>query len=301
MNWTGVIPAITTSLHADGAVDHDALARHCLWMLDSGCTGIVCCGSLGEAATLSFEEKLAIAGTCVKAAGERAPIVLGIAALGTAEAIALARGGEERGCTALMVLPPYVYSTDWREMKAHVSAVLHATSLPCMLYNNPPAYRTDFLPWQIAELAGEHANLAAVKESSGDARRITAIRALLHDRLAILVGLDDAVVEGVAAGACGWIAGLANAFPEESVELFAATTRGDRARADEIYRWFLPLLRLDAEPRFVQSIKWLQAAVGRGRATVRSPRLPLQGIESAALEATLAAALSQRSSIFRGT
>jgi 1-pyrroline-4-hydroxy-2-carboxylate deaminase len=299
MSWTGVIPAITTSLKANGAVDHDALARHCLWLLESGCTGIVCCGSLGEAATLSFDEKLEVARTCVKAAGGRAPVVLGVAALGTAEAVALACGGEERGCKALMVLPPYVYSTDWREMKAHVSAILRATSLACMLYNNPPAYRTDFLPWQIAELAREHANLAAVKESSGDARRITAIRALLEGRVAILVGLDDALVEGVAAGASGWIAGLANAFPSESVELFAAAARGDRARAEDIYRWFLPLLRLDAEPKFVQSIKWIQAAVGRGPAIVRAPRLPLDGDAVAMLEATLAQALRQHPSLFR--
>jgi len=272
MNWKGVIPAITTNLDAGGAVDHAALVRHCEWLIRSGCTGIVCCGSLGEAATLSFDEKLAIAATCVRAVGRQSPVVLGIASLSTAEAVKLARGAEEAGCAGLMVLPPYVYSTDWREMKAHVSAIIGATNLSCMLYNNPPAYKTDFLPEQIVELAAEHPNLHAVKESSGDARRVTAIRALLHDRLTILVGMDDAIVEGVAAGAEGWIAGLVNAFPEESVALFEAAMRGDKARARDIYNWFLPLLRLDTVPKFVQFIKWVQAEVGRGTYVVRGPR-----------------------------
>lgn len=294
MNWTGVIPAITTNLKADGAIDHGALAQHCRWMIDSGCRGIVCCGSLGEAATLSFNEKLAVVESCVKAVGARAPVVLGIASLSTAEAVALARGAAEAGCTGLMVLPPYVYSTDWREMQAHVSAIITATTLSCMLYNNPPAYRTDFLPGEIAELATEHSNLQAVKESSGDVRRITAIKALLRDRLSVLVGLDDAIVEGVAAGAQGWIAGLANAFPEESVALFDAAARGDQARTDELYRWFLPLLRLDTLPKFVQYIKWVQAAVGRGTPVVRAPRLALESAELVMVRTLLTQALKTR-------
>lgn len=294
MNWKGVIPAITTNLDASGAVDHAALDRHCRWMIGSGCTGIVCCGSLGEAATLTFDEKLAIAATCVEAVGDSAPVVLGIASLSTAEAIALARGAEQAGCEGLMVLPPYVYSTDWREMKAHVSAAISATSLPCMLYNNPPAYKTDFIPEQVAELAAAHPNLRAVKESSGDARRVTAIRALLHDRLTILVGMDDAVVEGIAVGAEGWIAGLVNAFPDESVALFDAASRGDKVRAREIYNWLLPLLRLDTVPKFVQYIKWIQAQVGRGTPVVRAPRLPLEGAELEMAQALLAQALKTR-------
>jgi 1-pyrroline-4-hydroxy-2-carboxylate deaminase len=294
MNWKGVIPAITTNLDASGAVDHAALDHHVRWMISSNCTGIVCCGSLGEAATLTFDEKLAVTATCVKAVGDRAPVVLGIAALATVEAVALARGAERAGCKGLMVLPPYVYSTDWREMKAHVSAVISATSLPCMLYNNPPAYKTDFIPEQIAQLAAEHPNLRAVKESSGDARRITAIRALLHDRLTLLVGMDDAVVEGVAVGAEGWIAGLVNAFPDESVALFDAAMRGDKVRAREIYNWFLPLLRLDTLPKFVQYIKWVQAQVGRGTPFVRLPRLPLEGAELEMVQTILAQALATR-------
>ena len=294
MNWKGVIPAITTNLNADLSVDHAALAAHCRWMIDSGCTGIVACGSLGEAATLSFEEKVAIVRTCVLAVGDRAPVALGIASLSTAEAVALAKAAADAGAKGLMVLPPYVYSSDWREMKAHVSAIINATPLSCMLYNNPPAYKTDFLPAQIAELAAAHPNLQAVKESSGDVRRVSAIREVCGHRLAILVGMDDAIVEGVYAGATGWIAGLVNAFPVESVELFQHASRGDKARAFAIYTWFLPLLRLDTVPKFVQLIKWVQAEVGHGTPHVRPPRLPLDGADLAHAQAVLAKALKEQ-------
>ena len=291
MNWKGVIPAITTNLAADLTVDHAALAVHCRWMIDSGCTGLVVGGSLGEAATLSFEEKIAIVRTSVAAVAGRAPVVLGIASLSTLEAVALAKAAEQAGAQGLMVLPPYVYSSDWREMKTHVSAVIAATKLSCLLYNNPPAYKTDFLPEQIAELARLHPNLHAVKESSGDTRRVTAIRAAVGPRLAVLVGMDDAIVEGIYAGAVGWIAGLVNAFPVESVALFNLASRGEKARAAALYAWFLPLLRLDTVPKFVQLIKWVQAEVGRGTPYVRAPRLALAGPDLAAARAVLTAAL----------
>ena len=294
MTWTGVLPALTTNLRPNGAIDQVAFARHYRWMIDSGCTGLVCCGSLGEAATLSFEEKIAVVTTAVRAVGRRAPVVLGIAALSTGEAVALARAGAKAGCRGLMVLPPYVYSTDWREMKAHVSAVIGATPLSCMLYNNPPAYKTDFLPAQVAELAAAHPNLAAVKESSGDTRRVTALKAILGNRLTLLVGMDDGIVEGIRVGATGWIAGLVNAFPVESVALFNAAMAGDTARADAIYRWFLPLLRLDTVPKFVQLIKLVQAETGTGTATVRAPRLEVAGAERAAALAVLRTALRER-------
>lgn len=291
MNWKGVIPAITTNLAADLTVDHAALAVHCRWMIDSGCTALVVGGSLGEAATLSFEEKIAIVRTSVAAVAGRAPVVLGIASLSTLEAVALAKAAEQAGAQGLMVLPPYVYSSDWREMKTHVSAVIAATKLSCLLYNNPPAYKTDFLPEQIAELARLHPNLHAVKESSGDTRRVTAIQAAVGPRLAVLVGMDDAIVEGIYAGAVGWIAGLVNAFPVESVALFNLASRGEKARAAALYAWFLPLLRLDTVPKFVQLIKWVQAEVGRGTPYVRAPRLALAGPDLAAARAALTAAL----------
>jgi 4-hydroxy-tetrahydrodipicolinate synthase len=280
--WHGVIPAITTPFAADGQVDHGFLAEHARTLIDSGCKGIVPLGSLGEAATLSFDEKLAIIRTLVKALDGRAPVIPGIAALSTDEAVRLAREAKALGCSALMVLPPYVYSTDWREMGAHMRAVITATDLPCMLYNNPIAYKTDFTPEQIAELAHTYPNVQAVKESSGDVRRFAALRALLGDRLELLVGLDDAIVEGVAMGARGWIAGLVNAYPHESVKLFELARDGGAEAAAELYAWFLPLLRLDTVPKFVQLIKLVQQKVGLGHERVRAPRLPMEGAERAA-------------------
>ena len=304
MTWTGVMPAITTPFTADGDVDHAFLARHALWMVEAGCTGIVALGSLGEAATLSVPEKLDVLRTLAKALNGRVPLVAGIAALSTDEACGLAQAAADVGCAGLMVLPPYVYSTDWREMRAHVSAVIEATALPCMLYNNPIAYRTDFRPEQIAELAQAHGNLVAVKESSADIRRIAAIRHLLGSRLAILVGVDDVIVEGIAAGATGWVAGLVNAMPLESVRLFDLATRAisadastaaqARAAADGLYRWFLPLLALDTVPKFVQLIKLVQQQVGHGHERVRGPRLVLEGAEREATLALIADKLAAR-------
>jgi 4-hydroxy-tetrahydrodipicolinate synthase len=193
-----------------------------------------------------------------------------------------------------MVLPPYVYSSDWREMKAHVRAVLRATRLSCMLYNNPPAYKTDFVPEQLAELAAGHANLHAVKESSGDVRRVTALKALLGERLAVFVGLDDVVVEGVRAGATGWIGGLTNALPRESMALWNHALRGETRKADALYRWFLPLLRMDTTVKFVQLIKLVQQEVKMGHERVRAPRLTLEGAERTAALATIRAVLAKR-------
>ncbi|MGA7754022.1 MAG: dihydrodipicolinate synthase family protein [Candidatus Sulfotelmatobacter sp.] len=277
MNWKGVMPAITTCFNEDLSVDHGFVTKHCQWLLENGCTGVVALGSLGEGATLSFEEKREILRTCAKAVHGRGLIVGAISALSTAEAVALAKMAADSGCDGLMVLPPYVYQGNWREMKAHVAAVFTATSLPCMLYNNPIAYGTDFLPEQIRELAGEYENLKAVKESSADVRRVSAIRALLHHRLEICVGVDDAVLEAVRVGATGWIAGLANALPRESVELFNRGIKGEKVF--DLYRWFLPLLRMDTVPNFVQLIKLVQAEAGIGNARVRPPRLELTGAE----------------------
>jgi 1-pyrroline-4-hydroxy-2-carboxylate deaminase len=294
MNWKGVMPAITTGFTQDLAVDHAFMAEHCNWLLDNGCTGIVALGSLGEGATLTFDEKLAILRTCVKALRGRGPVVASISALTTSEAVALSKAAADLGCDGLMVLPPYVYQGDWHEMKAHVAAIFSATPLSCMLYNNPIAYGTDFLPEQILELANEHENLEAVKESSTDARRVSAIRALLNRRLQISVGVDDAVLEAIGVGATGWVAGLANALPRESVDLFNCGMSGESDKAFELYRWFLPLLRMDTVPNFVQLIKLVQAEVGIGSARVRPPRLELTGNELNQITKIIRDALSAR-------
>jgi dihydrodipicolinate synthase/N-acetylneuraminate lyase len=297
MNWQGVLPATTTAFGENLAVDHHFMAQHAVWMLDNGCSGLVMLGSLGEGATLDDAEKVAILQNTVKAVAGRGPVVAAISSLSTSHAVALAKKAEAAGCAGLMVLPPYVYSTDWREMREHVSAVIGATPLPCMLYNNPVAYRTDFLPEQIADLAQEHANLQAVKESSADLRRVTAIRAVLGNRLTIAVGVDDAIVEGAGAGARGWVAGLVNAFPAESVALFDLAVTGRTEQASLLYQWFLPLLRMDTVPKFVQLIKWVQGEMGVGSPRVRGPRLELIGTELAEAQEILFVTLQNRPKI----
>jgi 1-pyrroline-4-hydroxy-2-carboxylate deaminase len=279
MKWRGVMPATTTAFDDNLNIDHEFVAKHATWLSDNGCTAIIAPGSLGESATLSFDEKLALWSTLVVAVGDRVPVVAAIASLSTAEAELLAKRAADVGCSGLMVLPPYVYRSEWREMKAHVEAVLRATNLSCMLYNNPVAYGTDFLPEQIHELAQQHEHLAAVKESSTDVRRITWIKELTADRLEISVGVDDAIVEGIAAGAVGWVAGLVNALPKESVELFNYALKGEHEKARALYYWFLPLLRMDTVPKFVQLIKLVQHEVGMGSTRVRPPRLELIGQE----------------------
>jgi 4-hydroxy-tetrahydrodipicolinate synthase len=298
MNWYGVMPAMTTPFDDELQVDHDFLGRHASWLLENGCTGLVMLGSLGEGATLEHAEKIAILKTAVKASeATKTPVVAAISSLSTKGAMQLAQEAADAGCDGLMVLPPYVYTSDWREMKEHVAAVIGSTKLPCMLYNNPVAYKTDFLPGQIAELASEHGNLAAVKESSADVRRVAAIREVLENRLKIFVGVDDVLVEGVAAGATGWVAGLVNAFPAESVALFELASAGKHDEVFALYRWFLPLLRMDTVPKFVQLIKWVQGKTGTGSETVRPPRLTLAGAELAEAQDVLKTALANRPAV----
>jgi 1-pyrroline-4-hydroxy-2-carboxylate deaminase len=296
MEWSGVMPAMTTAFDTNLKVDHKFLAQHAAWQLGNGCTGLVMLGSLGEGATLDHDEKIAILKTAVRVAG-KAPVVAAISSLSTKVSLQLAKEAEQAGCSGLMVLPPYVYSTDWREMKQHVSTVIGSTKLPCMLYNNPIAYTTDFLPEHLVELAGEHANLVAVKESSADVRRVSAIRALLDDRLRIFVGVDDVLVEAVGAGAVGWVAGLVNAYPAESVRLLKLASEGKHEEAFALYRWFLPLLRMDTVPKFVQLIKWVQEQVGVGSARVRGPRLELAGEELKTAKATFEKARAERPAV----
>jgi 4-hydroxy-tetrahydrodipicolinate synthase len=297
MNWTGVLPAMTTAFAPDYTVDHPAVARHAQWLMENGCTGIICLGSLGEASTLRLGEKIEVVKTIVAALDGKAPVVAAISALSTAEAVETARAAYGAGASGLMILPPYVYKGDWRENKAHVAAILQATPLPGLLYNNPVAYGVDFTPEQIAELAQDFPNFAAVKESSTDTRRVTAIRALIGDRLALLVGVDDSIVEGISAGAIGWVAGLVNAFPRESVDLFRLASAGRTEEAFELYRWFLPLLRLDTAPKFIQYIKQVEQEVGIGSARVRAPRMEPVGEELAEIRAVLQVAQANRPAI----
>ncbi|MCH9687053.1 MAG: dihydrodipicolinate synthase family protein [Deltaproteobacteria bacterium] len=294
VDWKGIMPAITTPFEEGGNVDHAFLLRHARWMAEVGCAAIVPLGSLGEGATLELEEKHAILRTLVDGLADVAPVVPGIAALSTQQAVALARFAESVGCGGLMVLPPYVHKGDDREIRAHFDAVLEATDLPCMLYNNPGAYGTDVRPAAIEAMADAHPNLVAVKESSGDVRRVTEIVARMDNRLSVFVGLDDVVVEGVRAGATGWVAGVINALPAASARLFELASGGDRPGCDTLYRQLLPLLRMDTVPEFVQLIKLMQQRVGMGHERVRPPRMMLIGPDRERALADIDAALEQQ-------
>jgi 1-pyrroline-4-hydroxy-2-carboxylate deaminase len=278
-DWAGVFPAITTPFKADLSVDYETFAAQARWLVECGCNGIVALGSLGEAPALTRDEKLELLKRARQSLERKAPVIAGISAFSTAEAVWLAKEAHRAGVDGLMVLPPLVYRGDWRETQAHLSAIFQATPLSAMLYNNPVAYGTDILPEQIIELRAQHQNFHAVKESSGDIRRITSLKHLAGDSLEIFVGMDDVVVESVAAGATGWIAGLVNAFPEESVRLFKLARSGPSPEMDSLYAWFLPLLRLDTVPKFVQLIKQVQEECGGPSARVRPPRLELVGAE----------------------
>jgi 1-pyrroline-4-hydroxy-2-carboxylate deaminase len=294
IQWQGVMPATLTQFNADLTIDHGLMADHGKWLVEHGCTAIVCHGSLGEGATLSFTEKLALQKTYV-AALPNTPIIPGVASLSTQEAVDIAKAAKDNGCRGLMVLPPYLYASDWREMKAHMSAVIRATDLPCIIYNNPVAYKTDFTPAHIKELTDEFSNVESVKESSTDARRVAGIRELCGDRLAIGVGVDDCALEGAAMGAKFWITGVGGAFPQHNVKLWDLATSGKIEEALAIYHWMLPMLRMDTVVKFVQLIKLQQnlASGGKlGNNLVRPPRLELAGAELAEATAVIKLALA---------
>lgn len=294
MEWKGVMPAITTKFNSDLSVDYGFIAGHAKWLLDNGCTGIVALGSLGEGSCLDHDEKLSILETIVDAVGAKVPVVGTISGLATHQAVRLAQDAERIGCKGLMVLPAYAYRGNWSEIRNHFSTVFKSSRLSCMLYNNPIAYMVDVLPEQLAELAEDHSNLHAVKESSADIRRVTAIRNLVGNRLEVFIGVDDLIVEGIHMGASGWIAGLVNAFPKESVELFNLCQAGEWTKAERLYKWFLPLLRLDTVPEFIHMIKLVQQEVGMGSELVRPPRLPLTGATREHTLATVRRALAER-------
>ena len=288
------MPATVTQFNADLSIDHGLVTEHGRWLVANGCTAIIAHGSLGESATLSFQEKCDLQRNYV-AALPNTPIIPGIAALATTEAVNLAKAAKDNGCRGLMVLPPYVYASDWMEMKAHMVSVISATDLPCIIYNNPVAYKTDFTPAQIKELADELPNVAAVKESSTDGRRIAGIRELCGDRVALGVGVDDCALEGAAMGAKFWITGVGGAFPRHNIKLWNLATSGHIEEAMSLYLWMLPMLRMDTVPKFVQLIKLQQALATGGKlgsTRVRPPRLEMVGAELAEATAVIELALS---------
>lgn len=274
--WTGVYPAATTQFASDDSVDIDATQRIQTALVDDGVDGLILLGTCGENNSLSDEEKRVVLSGAVEALGDRVPLVAGVSEFTTQAAIAYARDAEKIGVDALMVLPAMVYVPKPEELAAHFRAVAEATSLPIMLYNNPPAYRVN-VDFETLAALEDVDNIVAVKESAPDPRRFTDLFNRFGDRYTVMAGLDDVALEGLMLGASGWVSGLTSAFPTESVRLVAAAYAGNWEEARAIYRWFMPLLHLDAEHDLVQSIKLAETIMGRGSERVRMPRMPLTG------------------------
>lgn len=291
--WTGVHPALMTEFRADESLDLEATARHIDAMLSAGCDGVIMLGTLGENVSLTADEKRRVIAMAVETVGDRGTVVAGCAEYTTGLAADYIRDAARAGADGAMLLPPMVYKTAPEETIVHFRSVAQTSDIPIMVYNNPIGYGTDVTPEMFADLA-ETPALEAIKESSADVRRLTDLFNLTGDRYALCCGVDDIVLEAVMLGAVGWVAGLVNAFPEESVRLFnlARDGRYDEARA--LYRWFMPLLRLDTLPKLVQYIKLANAMTGHGSEHVRRPRLPLAGDERARIEAIIREAMESR-------
>jgi len=278
IQWQGMFPAVTTQFRQDQSIDLDGTARHIETLIDSGVSGLVMLGSLGENAALEPQEKRAVMELAIRTSRGRVPVLSGVAECSTAAACRYAREMDKLGADGLMVLPAMVYKSDPRETIAHFRAVARSTDLPILCYNNPIAYGVDITPEMFAELADEK-TLVAIKESSGNVRRITDIINTVGDRYAIFCGVDDLILESVMLGAVGWIGGLGLAFPRESRWLWTLMKVGQWEKAREVYRWYTPLLHLDVAVKFVQYIKLAIQECGLGSEWVRAPRMTLAGTE----------------------
>jgi 4-hydroxy-tetrahydrodipicolinate synthase len=277
-HWQGVFPAATTQLKRDQSLDLPATARHLEALIRSGISGLVMLGSLGENQALEPEEKRRVLQSAIETAAGRLPVLSGVAETSTAAACRYVRDGELLGADGFMLMPPMVYRGDRREILTHFRAVARATGLPVMLYNNPISYGNDLTAEMFAELATEK-NIVALKESSGDPRRITDLHNRIGGRYAMFTGVDDLVLESAVLGIDGWVAGVGIAFPKENQRIWELTRRGEWEAARRLYRWFTPLLHLDVHPKFVQYIKLAVQECGLGTEWVRAPRLPLTGTE----------------------
>jgi 4-hydroxy-tetrahydrodipicolinate synthase len=292
-DWTGVFPAVTTRFSADLALDPEAMGRHCAWLVARGVDGLILAGSLGEASVLEAEEKLELIRIARGAVGGRVPVLATVAESTTARACRFAEAARGEGADGLMVLPGMRYVAEEREAVAHFKAVAAAADLPVMIYNNPVAYGTDLGVAGLGELAADP-RFVAIKESSDDVRRVTSLRASFGARFRIFAGVDNLALESLLMGADGWVAGLVDAFPDETVALYRLARAGRLEEARALYRWFRPLLDLDVSTKLVQNIKLVGALVGTANEQVRPPRLPLEGAERAHVEAVVRAALATR-------
>ncbi len=277
-HWTGVFPACLTQFKRDQSLDLAATARHFEVIIASGVSGLVVCGSLGENQTLSPVEKLALVRCAVETSRGRVPVLSGVAESSTDAAIRYVRDAAAFGARGVMLMPPMSYKGDARETLAYFRAVARSGGLPVMIYNNPISYGNDITPAMFAELADEPA-FVALKESSGDPRRITEIHNAIGGRYAVFTGVDDLILEASIVGIDGWVAGTGVAFPAENQRLWELTRAGKWDEARKFYRWFQPLMKLDTHPHFVQYIKLCAQETGLGAEWVRAPRLTITGDE----------------------
>ncbi len=277
--WTGVFPAITTQMHRDGSIDLDGTAAHAEALIRSGISGLILLGSLGENQSLEADEKRVVMEAMIGVVAGRVPVLSGVAESSLSAAVRYVRDLERMGADGCMLMPPMIYkSPDPRESLHHFRTVARSTGLPIMVYNNPISYGHDLTPALFAELATEK-NLVALKESSGDPRRITDLHNAVGGRYAIFTGVDDLALEAAILGIDGWVAGTGIAFPAENQHFWELTREGRWEEARQMYRWFSPLLHLDVHPKFVQYIKLAVQECGLGREWTRAPRLPLTGPE----------------------
>lgn len=296
MTWQGVFPAMTTQFHRDGSLDLDSTARHIEVMIESGVSGLVMLGSLGENNALELAEKIEVMRMALSTAAGRVPVLSGVSELSTQSACTYARKMEQLGADGLMVMPPMAYKAAPDESLPFFRAVAAASGLPIILYNNPVAYHVDIVPEHFEMLANEP-RFVAIKESSGDTRRITDILNRCGERYTIFAGVDDLAFECAALGAKGWIAGIGLAFPKENQWLWELMMAGRWDEAREFYRWYMPLLHLDVGVKFVQNIKLAIQEVGLGAEWVRGPRLPLSGPERESVLTTVRKAIAARPTI----
>ena len=291
--WTGVFPACTTQLKKDQSLDLPATARHFDALIESGVSGLIVCGSLGENQTLDPEEKRAVVRCAVETARGRVPVLSGVAESSTAASIRYVRDVEQLGASGVMLMPPMSYKGDPREVTAYFRAVARGGGLPIMIYNNPISYANDVTPALFAELADEE-KFVALKESSGDPRRITELRNAVGDRYQVFTGVDDLLLESAILGIDGWVAGSGIAFPKENQRLWDLTRAGKWDEARALYRWAQPLMKLDTHVHFVQYIKLICQETGLGQEWVREPRLPITGTEREQVLKIIRDALARR-------
>ncbi len=292
-DWKGVLPAITTQFAEDLSIDVRATRAAADRLVDGGVAGLVVLGTLGENASLTSAEKLALLRAVVEASGNRVPVIAGVAEVTTELAISFIQEVECLGISGFLLAPALACIPTQTDLLEHFRAASSETDLPILLYNNPRAHAVEISLRTLAALQDVE-NVVGLKEASEDTRRITDIGNLCGNRFALFAGLDDVAFESIALGAQGWIAGIAGAFPEEAVRLFDLVQAGSLSDAHALYRWFMPLLHLNSSHDLVQSIKLVQETRGMGSQIVRPPRYPLSGYKRDAVIAMTDAALRRR-------